>query len=113
MKTKEILARLQQETVVNGLSSVSKTELEEYSAALCHSQAYSMFGSHQFAQISETVRTNLLRAHIESLQSHVVELHDHITMLSDSNTKLQKLVVVLTIASLIGTLAQVWYAANP
>lgn len=112
MKTKETLERLQQETVVNGLSKASKNALEEYSAALCHSQAYSMFSVNQFAQISETVRTNLLRSHIESLQSHVVELHNHITNLNDSNTKLQKLVVVLTVASLIGTGVQVWYAAN-
>jgi len=86
--------------------------LEHFAAIICRPQASSHFGASQFPQICETVRTHLLRAHIETLQGHVTELHDHITNLNESNTKLQKLVVVLTVASLIGTGAQVWFAAK-
>jgi hypothetical protein len=110
--TLEMLERLQREAFSGALGKADATTLEEYAAALCHSQAFTVFGERQFAQVSETVRVHLLRAHIESLQDHVGELHDHITNLNGSNTKLQKLVVVLTVASLIGTAAQVWFAAK-
>jgi hypothetical protein len=94
------------------IADLPAKRLEEFSVFLCKSQAFSHFGASEFPQICETVRTHLLRAHIETLQGHVTELHDHITTLNDSNTKLQKLVVVLTVASLIGTGAQVWFAAK-
>jgi hypothetical protein len=106
LKTKEILERLQQETVVNGLSKASKPELEEYSAALCHSQAFSVFGAHEFPQVCETVRTHLLRAHIENLQGHVTELHGHISTLNKSNAKIQWWVIALASASLIAVAVQ-------
>lgn len=112
MSALKVLERLKREAWSGALGKASLETLNEYAAALCVPQAFSVFNSHEFPQISETVRTHLLRAHVESLQTHVVELHDHITNLNDSNTKLQKLVVVLTVASLIGTVAQVWFAAK-
>lgn len=110
--TSEILHELDVAVKTGKISESSTSDLNKFAAALCHSQAYSAFGDHEFHQICETVRTHLLRAHIETLQGHVTELHDHITNLNGSNTKLQKLVVVLTVASLIGTGAQVWFAAK-
>lgn len=64
----------------------------------------------QYSQICETVRIHMLRAQSEKLQSHVVELHNHITSLNRKNEITQKCVIALTVAALIGTAAQVWYA---
>ena len=107
-----ILSELKGSINSGTIAKLPAKRIEEFSAALCRSKAFTHFGSNQYPQICETIRTHLLRAHIETLQSHVTELHDHITNLNDSNTKLQKLVVVLTVASLIGTGAQVWFAAK-
>ena len=112
MTTLEILERLKREAFSGVLAKASRSELEEYAAALCHSQAFSAFGNHEFPQVCETVRTHLLRAHIENLQSHVVELHDHITDLNEKNALTQKLVIVLTVVSVIGSAVQIWYAAK-
>ena len=46
------------------------------------------------------------------LQRHIDVLQQHITALNKQNAKTQKLVVALTLASLIGTGAQVWYAVK-
>lgn len=103
MSTEEILSQLKRETFSGNLANASTEKLNEYAASLCHPQAFSVFGAHEFPQICETVRIHLLRAHIEVLQNHI-------TSLDGKNTKLSWLVVVLTIASLIGTASQIWYA---
>jgi hypothetical protein len=100
------LERLKREAFSGGLAKASRSELEEYSAALCYSQAFSVFGASEFPQVCETVRTHLLRSHIETLQNHVVELHDHITNLNDSNEKIQRWVVALAVAALIAAAVQ-------
>lgn len=112
MSTEEILSDLKHEAFSGDLIKASTEKLNGYAAALCHSQAFSVFGAHEFPQVCETVRTHLLRAHIESLQSHVVELHNHITNLNEKNALTQKLVIVLTIVSIIGSAVQIWYAAK-
>lgn len=112
MALDELMHKMKRDAVTGGLVNASMQDLTEYSAALCSPHAYSHLNVHEFPQIAETVRINLLRAHIQSLQEHVVALHDHITDLDTKNTTLQKLVVALTVASLIGTGAQVWYAAK-
>jgi len=106
MTTLEVLERLKREAFSGALAKASRSELEEYSAALCHSQAFSVFGANEFPQVCETVRTHLLRSHIESLQNHVIELHGHITNLNASNAKIQRWVIVLAVASLIATAVQ-------
>ena len=101
--TEETLSLLRREAFSGSLSNASTEKLNEYAAALCHSQAFSMFGAHEFPQVCETVRIHLLRAHIEVLQKHI-------TTLDEKNTRLSWLVIVLTVASLIGTASQIWYA---
>ena len=103
---KRALDDLRQQANRDGLASASTVELERYATALCHSQAFSFFGSLEYPQICETVRVHLLRAHIGNLQGHVVELHDHITKLNTSNTKLQQWVIVLAIAAFISATVQ-------
>lgn len=99
----EILMQLQKEAFSGALAKASTETLEEYAAALCHSQAFTAFGDRQFPQICETVRVHLLRAHIGVLQKHI-------TALDAKNTMLSWLVVALTVASLIGSASQIWYA---
>lgn len=103
---KGALDDLRQQANRDGLASASTAELERYATALCFSQAFSDFGAHEYLQLCETVRTHLLRAHIETLQNHVVELHGHITELNASNAKIQRWVIALAVASLIGTAVQ-------
>lgn len=110
--TSEILHELAVASKTGAISKSSTDTLNKFASSLCHSEAYIAFGANEFPQICETVRFHLLRSHIETLQNHVVDLHGHITNLNNSNSKLQKLVVALTIASLIGTGAQVWFAAK-
>lgn len=50
-----------------------------------------------------TINNILLQRHIDSLQKHITDLNA-------DNNKLQKLVVALTVASLVGTAAQIWFA---
>ena len=112
MSTLETLQRLKKEAFCGALGNSSPLELAEYAAALCHPKSFEVFNTHEFPQISETVRIHLLRAHIESLQNHVIELHNHITGLNAGNTKIQKWVIALAIASLIGTVIQVTAAVR-
>lgn len=49
---------------------------------------------------------------IRGLTINNILLQRHIDSLNKQNTKTQRLVIALTIASLIGTAAQVWYAAR-
>jgi hypothetical protein len=49
---------------------------------------------------------------IRGLTINNILLQRHIDGLNKQNTKTQRLVIALTIASLIGTAAQVWYAAK-
>lgn len=100
---KGALEDLRQQANRDGLASASATELERYATALCFSQAFSFFQEREYPQLCETVRTHLLRAHIAKLQ-------EHITGLDAKNTRLSVLVVALTVASLIGTAAQIWFA---
>jgi hypothetical protein len=93
------------------IATSSKEQLNKFAIALCQSWAHNRYSQGpQYIQICETVRTHLLRAHIEKLQNHVVELHNHITSLNKKNKITQYCVIALTIAALIGTSAQVWYA---
>ena len=101
--TADTLRQLQQEALSGGLGNASAETLDAYAAVLCHSQAFSHFGAHEFPQICETVRIHLLRAHIARLQAHI-------TALDAKNTKLSWLVVVLTVASLFGAGGQIWFA---
>ena len=50
-----------------------------------------------------TINNILLQRHVENLQSHI-------TLLDHKNSTTQKLVVVLTIAALAGSVSQIWYA---
>lgn len=49
---------------------------------------------------------------IRGLTINHILLQRHIEGLNKQNSKTQKLVIALTVASLIGTFAQIWYAAN-
>lgn len=97
------LRRLQADALSGALARAPLQTLEEYSSALCHSQAFTVFGTHEFQQVSETVRIHLLRAHIQAL-------HKHITSLDAKNTKLSWLVVALTAAALLVGIPQIWFA---
>ena len=97
--TEEILAQLKREAFSGGLGKASPETLDGYAAALCHSQAFSHFGAHEYPQVCETVRIHLLRAHIARLQSHITDL-------DAKNTRLTKWVIALAVAALISTLVQ-------
>ena len=97
--TEDILTQLKRDAFSGDLSKASKADLERYAGALCHSQAFSVFGERQFQQVCESVRIHLLRAHIDSLQRHITDLNA-------KNTKIQKWVIVLAVAALISTLFQ-------
>lgn len=102
---KETLMQLQRDASSGALAKASTETLEEYAAALCNSNAYATMGKDEFPQICETVRIHLLRAHINSLQRHITDLNA-------KNSLTQYLVIALTLASLIGTAVQVWYAVK-
>lgn len=87
----------------SGLRKRNSEELGEYVAALCHSQAYSFFGEREFPQIAETIRLYALKNHMDTLQ-------DHITELNTRNSRIQKWVIALAVASLIGSFVQVGIA---
>lgn len=95
----DTLKELKHEAYSGGLGNASTETLNAYAAALCHSQAFTMFGSHEFPQICEYVRTHLLRAHIAQLQTHITDL-------DKKNTWLTKWVIALAAAALISTLVQ-------
>lgn len=97
----ETMQRMKVGATTGALSSATLGELTEYAAALCHPGAYTHLNQYEFPQIGDTVRINLLRAHIELLQGHVVELHNHITTLNKSNGKLQKWVAALAVVAVI------------
>ena len=75
----------------------TRADLVQFNAWLCHSNAGIHFAKN-YGQVCETVRLHLLRSFIEELER--------------KNALVQKLVIALTIASLIGTGVQVWYAAK-
>ncbi|WP_281783403.1 hypothetical protein [Sinimarinibacterium flocculans] len=106
MSTAETLERLKREAMSGALSQASSQQLEEYSAALCHPQAFSHFGAHEFPQVCEAVRIHLLRAHIEKLQNHI-------TLLDAKNTRLSWWVIALAAMALITGLAQIAVASLP
>ena len=106
MSTEEILGDLKREAFSGGLINASAEKLNGYAAALCHPQAFSVFGAHEFPQVCEAVRIHLLRAHIEVLQNHVVRLHDHITKLNTKNAVTQYCVIALTVVAVIATAVQ-------
>jgi hypothetical protein len=56
----------------------------------------------QIDAFAETVRINITRVMIETLQGHITDLNK-------KNGRTQNLVVALTVASIIGTAGQVWY----
>ena len=103
MSTEEILSDLKREAFSGELSNASAEKLNRYAAALCHPQAFSVFGAHEFPQVCETVRIHLLRAHIETLQKHI-------TTLNEKNALTQKLVIALTVAALLTGIPQIWLA---
>ncbi len=57
----------------------------------------------QIDAFAETVRLNITRVMIEALQGHITDLNN-------KNNQTQNLVIALTVASIIGTAGQVWYA---
>lgn len=95
----ETLQQLRRDAYSGDLGRATPETLDKYAAALCHAHAFSLFGGHEFAQISETVRIHLLRAHIERLQAHI-------TTLDAKNARLTKWVIALAIAALLSTLVQ-------
>lgn len=103
MGTIATLEQLKKDAFTGDLGTASARTLGEYAAALCHSQAFSVFGSSEFPQIAETVRIHLLRAHIEALQAHITDL-------DAKNSSLSRLVVALTVAALIVGIPQIWFA---
>ncbi|MFZ5774007.1 MAG: hypothetical protein ACOY3Z_00785 [Thermodesulfobacteriota bacterium] len=99
----EVLHELDVAAKTGKISEVSTSDLNKFASALCHSQAYSAFGEHEFHQICETVRLHLLRAHVEALQNHI-------TGLNKKNSMTQYCVVALTVFSIIFGAIQVYYA---
>lgn len=97
--TEDTLNQLKREAFGGALGQASPEKLEGYAAALCHSQAFAVFGTHEFPQVCETVRIHLLRAHIARLQ-------EHITALDTKNTTLTRWVIALAAAALISALVQ-------
>ena len=95
----EDLEELKRVAPTGGLAKASTDDLERYAAALCHPSAFVAFVGPQFPQIAETVRLHLLRAHIARLQGHITDL-------DAKNTKLQRWVIALAVAALIGTVIQ-------
>ena len=55
---------------------------------------------------SITINHILLNRHIKTLQGQVDELHNHITTLNTGNTKIQKWVIALAVAALVGAVIQ-------
>lgn len=100
-KITEIFEQLKEDIHSGKINDAKKDTLSKYASALCHSQAFSFFGNNQYPQICELVRTNLLRSHIDSLQSHITDL-------DSKNTFLQKLVIALAGAALLGTAVQIF-----
>jgi len=92
--TVENLDRLKTVALSGALAKASTGDLEQYAAALCHAQAFSHFGTHEFPQICETVRLHLLRAHIETIERRA--------------SRYQWLVVALAVASLISSIVQIY-----
>ena len=90
------MAELRQTAYAGRLSKCNKDQLEFYAALLCHPQAYAHFGQRDFGQISESVRLQLLRAHLDDLDT--------------KNAKTQRLVIALTVAALLVGIPQIWYA---
>ena len=102
----EVMLEMKKSAVTGGLADVPIEQLKEYAATLCQAGAYTHMGAHEFPQIADTVRINLLRAHIEAL-------HGHITKLNTENGKIQRLVVVLTIVAVCSGVAQTMAALLP
>ncbi|MBH0180212.1 MAG: hypothetical protein HP490_00660 [Nitrospira sp.] len=94
MGTTADLEALKESINSGAISTFPTSRLEQFAVALCHSQAYTLFSERQFSQICETVRLQLLRSHINDL--------------NEKNELTQKLVVALTVASLIGTAIQMF-----
>lgn len=105
-----ILNELDKSLESGEISSLPSEQIDKYAIALCQPWAKNRYTQGpELLQISETVRTHILRAHIEKLQNHVVELHNHITTLNDSNKFTQKCIVVLTTASILIGAIQIYY----
>ena len=94
------LDQLKSDALSGEINNIEKDRLSIYASILCHKYAFSFFGNNQYPQICELVRTNLLRSHIESLQSHITDL-------DKKNTSLQKWVIALASAALLGTVTQI------
>ena len=98
--------QLEKDAASGTLGGASRVDLEKYLAVLCEPNSYREFSDRQFPVLSETVRTLLLRAHIETLQDHVIELHGHITKLNTKNAITQYCVIALTIVAVIAASIQ-------
>ena len=83
------------------ISTLPKVKLERFAVILCHKNAFAFFGNNQFPQICETVRLQLLRAHMDALQGHITDLNR-------KNTMVQILVIVLAAASLLSSGVQIY-----
>jgi hypothetical protein len=83
------------ERLARGNITVATTqELEQYLIMLCRPDASQRLGSQQFPQACETIRLLLLRAHINTLERR--------------NAKVQWWVIVLAVAALLSSIAQIF-----
>ena len=86
-----------------GLDTHSDEQLITYLSGLSNQNNTNTGTQHRDVIRGLTINNILLKRHIDKLQAHI-------SRLNDQNTKTQYLVIALTIASLIGTAAQIWYA---
>lgn len=93
MNTENTLSTLKHSINNGTIYGASIDELKRYNSALCHSQAYTFFGNHQFPRICKTIDVMLINAHVDLFQKHITELNLQ-------NTKTQRYFLALTIASL-------------
>lgn len=78
------------------IHDLPKKDLLRYLSALCYKTAAHSFNPNQFPQVCETIRLQLLQKFIEETD--------------EKNTKLQIIVVLVSIMALVCTAAQVYIA---
>ena len=78
------------------IASATHAQLVDYCTWLAHRDARDHIAHSHFDQICEAVRLHLLRSYVEKLEQ--------------KNAGLQKLVVVLTVATLLTSGMQIWFA---
>ena len=81
----------------------SDDQLLEYLSGLANQNNTNTGTQHRDIIRGLTINNVLLKRHLDKLQAHI-------GLLNTQNTRTQYLVIALTVASLIGTGVQVWYA---